>query len=175
MLALLLGVFAALLVTPARGDAIVEWNVKADAIATEKRTATPTHGRGLAMLHVAMFEAVNAIERRYAPYRLNLMADRNTSKEAAAAAAGHDVLLSLNPDQKCGPRRDLGEAVGRPPGWGRPRQKALRSARSGRRDHRLAGERRKRRSGKLPSDTPRGLCADRHRHQLHGRRVTRRG
>ena len=97
---------AALLVTPARGDAIVEWNVKADAIAAEKRTATPTHGRGLAMLHVAMFEAVNAIERRYAPYRLNLMADRNTSKEAAAAAAGHDVLLSL----------------------GRPKPKALRSA-----------------------------------------------
>ena len=91
---------AALPVTPARGDAILEWNVKADAIAAEKRIATPTHRRGLAMLHVAMFEAVNAIERRYAPYRLNLMADRNTSKEAAAAAAGHDVLLSLNPDQK---------------------------------------------------------------------------
>jgi hypothetical protein len=98
---------AVLLVTPARGDAILEWNVKADAIAAEKRIATPTHGRGLAMLHVAMFEAVNAIERRYAPYKLTLTADRNTSKEAAAAAAGHDVLLSLNPDQKA----DLGATL----------------------------------------------------------------
>ena len=91
---------AALLTTPARSDVIMDWNTKADAIAAEKRTATPTHGRGLAMLHVAMFEAVNAIERRYAPYKLNLTADRNTSKEAAAAAAGHEVLLSLYPDQK---------------------------------------------------------------------------
>jgi len=101
-LAILLGsVFAtALLTAPARGDVIMDWNAKADAIATEKRTATPTHGRGLAMLHLAMFEAVNAIERRYTPYKLNLTADRNTSKEAAAASAGYEVLLALHPDQK---------------------------------------------------------------------------
>jgi hypothetical protein len=98
---LLTSVFAAaLLAAPARGDVIMDWNAKADAIAAEKRTATPTHGRGLAILHVAMFEAVNAVERRYAPYKLNLTADRNTSKEAAAAAAGYDILLSLYPDQK---------------------------------------------------------------------------
>jgi hypothetical protein len=54
------------------------------------------------MMHVAMFEAVNAIERRYAPYRLNLSADHRSSKEAAAAAAAHDVLLALYPDQKPG-------------------------------------------------------------------------
>jgi hypothetical protein len=52
------------------------------------------------MLHVAMFEAANAIERRYTPYKLNLTTDRNTSKEAAAAAAGFEVLVSLYPDQK---------------------------------------------------------------------------
>src|SRR5262249_20998788 len=97
----------ALLITPARGDAILEWNAKADATAESKRTATPTHGRGLAMLHVAMFEAVNAIERRYAPYRLDLAADRSASKAAAAAAAGHHVLLSLYPDQSA----DLGATL----------------------------------------------------------------
>ena len=47
------------------------------------------------MMHVAMFEAVNAIERRYVPYRLKLVADRNTSRETAAAVAGHDVLVAL--------------------------------------------------------------------------------
>ena len=52
------------------------------------------------MLHVAMFEAVNAIDKRYAPYRLNLVADRTASKEAAAASAAHDVLVALYPDQK---------------------------------------------------------------------------
>jgi len=91
---------AALLAAPARGDVIMDWNAKADAIAAAKGVGTPQHGRGLAMLHLAMFEAVNAIERRYAPYKLALTADRTTSKEAAAAVAGHEVLLALYPDHK---------------------------------------------------------------------------
>jgi hypothetical protein len=101
--ALLASVFAAALpATPARSDVIMDWNAKADVIAAEKQISNVPHGRGLAMLHVAMFEAVNAIERRYAPYKLNLAADRTTSREAAAAAAGHDILVALYPDQKPG-------------------------------------------------------------------------
>jgi hypothetical protein len=93
-------VAAALLAVPARADVIMDWNAKADAIAAEKRTPTTTHGRALAMLHIAQFEAVNAIERRYAAYRLNLTADRTTSKEAAAASAGYEMLLALYPDHR---------------------------------------------------------------------------
>jgi hypothetical protein len=78
----------------------MDWNAKADAIAAEKRIGPTPHARALAILHVSMFEAVNAIERRYAPYRLNLSADRATSKEAAAASAGYGVLLSFYPDKK---------------------------------------------------------------------------
>ena len=37
-------------------------------------------GGSLAIMHVAMFEAMNAIERRYKPYRLELVADRKTSR-----------------------------------------------------------------------------------------------
>ena len=37
--------------------------------------------RVMSMLHTAMFEAVNAIERRYAPYKLTLSADRATLKK----------------------------------------------------------------------------------------------
>jgi len=54
----------------------------------------------MAMMHIAMFEAVNAVERRYAPYRLNLTAARNVSKEAAAAAAAHAVLMALHPGEQ---------------------------------------------------------------------------
>jgi hypothetical protein len=93
-------VFVALFGSPARADVITDWNTKADDIATKKQLTPFPHGRGLAMLHVAMFEAVNAIERRYAPYKLNFTADRNTSKEAAAASAGYHVLLALYPDEK---------------------------------------------------------------------------
>jgi len=85
----------------AHADIIIEWNARADAIAaSDKRVSSPMHGRTLALMHVAMFEALNAIDRRYVPYRLSLIADRDTSREAAAAAAGHAVLVALYPDEK---------------------------------------------------------------------------
>ena len=87
-------------ITSASADVIMDWNAKADAIAAQKQLPAAPHSRGLAMMHVAMFEAVNAVERRYAPYKLNLPADRNSSKEAAAASAGYHVLVALYPDQK---------------------------------------------------------------------------
>ena len=88
----------AVFVRAAHADVIMDWNAKGDAIAAEKQVLLQT--RVMSMLHTAMFEAVNAIERRYAPYKLTLSADRATSKEAAAATAAHDVLLSIYPDQK---------------------------------------------------------------------------
>ena len=97
----MLSAFAmALLSTSARSDVIMDWNAKADAIGIEKQVSNAPNARGQAMLHVAMFEAVNAIDKRYAPYKLNLIADGTTSREAAAASAAHDVLLALYPDQK---------------------------------------------------------------------------
>ena len=90
----------ALLPAATRADIVTEWNAWADDIATAKKMPAPMHARGQAILHVAMFEAVNAIERRYAPYRVQLTAERATSKEAAAAAAAHAVLLALYPDEK---------------------------------------------------------------------------
>jgi hypothetical protein len=98
---LLAGVVAAAFVpAPTRADVIMDWNTKSDEIAAQKQVLPLNHSRGTAILHVAMFEAVNAIEGRYLPYKLNLTADRSTSKEAAAAAAGHDILLALYPDQQ---------------------------------------------------------------------------
>jgi hypothetical protein len=98
---LLAGVVAAAFVpAPTRADVIMDWNTKSDEIAAQKQVLPLNHSRGTAILHVAMFEAVNAIEGRYLPYKLNLTADRSTSKEAAAASAGHDILLALYPDQQ---------------------------------------------------------------------------
>jgi hypothetical protein len=84
----------------AHADVIMDWNAKADAIAAEKQVLPAQQSRAMSMLHIAMFEAVNAIELRYTPYKLTLSADRSTSKEAAAAAAAYDVLLAIYPDQK---------------------------------------------------------------------------
>ena len=79
---------------------VTEWNAKAEAIGIEKQILPAFNARQMAMLQVAVFEAVNAIERRYAPYKLNLTAERSVSKEAAAAAAAHGVLLVFHPERQ---------------------------------------------------------------------------
>lgn len=84
----------------ARADVIMDWNAKADAIAAEKKLLPSTQARTMSMVHIAMFEAVNAIDRRYTPYRLDLSADRATSREAAAATAAFSILAGIYPDQK---------------------------------------------------------------------------
>jgi hypothetical protein len=58
----------------------------------------PQAERVVATVHVAMFDAVNSIERRYLPYRVQLPAAKETSKEAAAAAAAASVLAALLPN-----------------------------------------------------------------------------
>jgi hypothetical protein len=108
----------------AQADVVIDWNTRADAIAAEKQLASPLHGRGLVMMHVAMFEALNAIDRRYQPYRLSLVADRNTSREAAAATAGHDVLVALYPDQRAALDDMLEQQLTAVPD-GPPRERAL--------------------------------------------------
>jgi hypothetical protein len=51
--------------TPAFADVISDWNEKAVAFLTEKTVPAPQAERTMAMMHVAMFDAVNAIEPRY--------------------------------------------------------------------------------------------------------------
>jgi len=81
-------------------DVVTDYAARAVAIGVEKQLPNARLTRGLAMVHAAMFEAVNAIDRRYQPYKLELVADKGASREAAAATAAHDVLVSLFPDEK---------------------------------------------------------------------------
>jgi hypothetical protein len=72
-----------------------EWNVLAEG--TIPASAGPTLPRPYAMMHIAMFDAVNSIEGGYTAYRVRVPATRFASSEAAAAQAAHDVLVSLYP------------------------------------------------------------------------------
>src|SRR5688500_3219299 len=83
-----------------RANTMADWTARAESLAAEQKLRPPEQARALAMLHVAMFEAVNAIDRRYAPFGARLMTDRNTSRDAAAASAGHAVLVSLYASRK---------------------------------------------------------------------------
>jgi hypothetical protein len=72
-----------------------EWNVLAEGVIPA--SAGPTLPRPYAMMHIAMFDAVNSIEGGYTPYRTRISAPRAASSEAAAAQAAHDVLIALFP------------------------------------------------------------------------------
>jgi hypothetical protein len=77
-------------------DVITDWNEKAVAHVIGRNMGPPPAERVIAMVHVAMFDAINSIDRRYRPYLVQLPAAPTTSKEAAAAAAAGTVLAALN-------------------------------------------------------------------------------
>src|SRR5499427_2309210 len=81
---------------PARANVITDWDEK--AIGLLKPLPNYPAERILGMVHCAMFDAVNSIERRYRPYLVQLAAEPATSKDAAAAAAAATVLAVV--DQK---------------------------------------------------------------------------
>jgi hypothetical protein len=56
--------------------------------------------RAMAIVHIAVFEAVNAVLRRYQSYVGLPAAARGTSPEAAIAQAAHDTLAALYPSQR---------------------------------------------------------------------------
>ena len=67
---------------------------------TAKAGGGLNQSRVYAMVHGAMFDAVNAIVHRYQPYAADLKVVPGASQEAAAAAAAHAVLVELHPQQK---------------------------------------------------------------------------
>jgi hypothetical protein len=80
-------------------DAVLDWNEIVLARVVAARQGPPDGARSLAMVHMAMFEAINAVEPRYAPYAFKGRAPAGASAEAAAAAAASSVLVKLFPDQ----------------------------------------------------------------------------
>ena len=56
--------------------------------------------RAMAIVHIAVFDAVNAISGQYRSYTGLPRAARNTSMEAAIAQAAHDTLSALFPSQQ---------------------------------------------------------------------------
>jgi hypothetical protein len=83
---------------PAFCDVIAEWNEKAVAL-LQPRMPPPPGFRAMAMVNVAMFDAINSVERRYQPHLTQLNAAPTTSREAAAATAASAVLVALLPQQ----------------------------------------------------------------------------
>jgi hypothetical protein len=96
---MLLGLLLMAPVTAATGNVVTDWDEKAVSLVQTGTVRPPfTSHRTMAILHVAMFDAINSIEPRYKPYTVKLPAAPDISKEAAAAAAAGAVLVKLVPD-----------------------------------------------------------------------------
>jgi hypothetical protein len=81
-----------------RADAVTDWNaafISTLKIPSERGPAVPV--RTLAIMHGAMFDAVNGIERKYEPFHVTADAPAGARAEAAAIQAAYTVLSALRP------------------------------------------------------------------------------
>src|SRR5262249_21131820 len=127
-------------VAPARANEVLLWN-ETTLMAVDANGQSPVVAtRTLAMVHAAVHDAVNAINRRYDAYYFEGPGDAAASTDAAIATAAHTVLVGVvsafgTPPQKVaatalvdqayaasiaritdGPARNKGVAVGRAAG-----------------------------------------------------------
>jgi hypothetical protein len=126
--AALLVVMASLLVgRMTHADVVTDWNAKAGEIVVAAKLGTPPANRVLAIVQTAVYEATNAITKRYNADGPPLEAASGASVEAAIAAANHATLAQLVPSQQTavgtayrdalaaitdGPAKSAGIAVG---------------------------------------------------------------
>ncbi len=101
-----------------RADAVTDWNQT--ALNATHVTAAFAGGaiyqvRVLAHMHTAIFDTVNAIDRQYTPYSVDLKALPGTSIDAAVASAAHAVLFAEAPAQRAAVDRALAAALGKVP------------------------------------------------------------
>jgi hypothetical protein len=90
-------VLAPALQSAARADAVTDWNTIMQATVSTPPTNPFFQARWGAIVQLAVFEAVNAIEGDYEPYLGIIVAPPGASPEAAAIAAAHRTLVTLRP------------------------------------------------------------------------------
>jgi hypothetical protein len=88
---------------------VLDWNQALLSIVNtpgaQPATIQPTWS--FAILHAAIYDAVNSIDRSHQPYMISARAPRGASETAAADAAAHTVLAALYPAQQTALDSDL--------------------------------------------------------------------
>ena len=126
---------AAFATTPVvRADAVTDWNANTEQAIFTAAQGPPVQGRFLAIVHAAIFDAVNGIQRKYTPYFVAEWGPRGASADAAAAQAAYTALVSLYPTQKATFDTQLANSLAKIPGnRGRSRRRHWRCFRHFRR------------------------------------------
>ena len=102
---------------------VIQWNRTLLMIVrtpgAQPATIHPT--RSFAIMHAAIYDAVNAIDGTHKPYLVRLSASHFASQEAAAAAAAHEVLVKLypNPNLQAALDAQLQQALAQLPSGGK--------------------------------------------------------
>ena len=100
---------------------VVQWNQTLLVIVrtpgAQPATIHPT--RSFAIMHAAIYDAVNAIDGTHQPYLVRLGASHFASQEAAAAAAAHEVLVKLYPSFQATLDAQLQQALAQLPNRGK--------------------------------------------------------
>jgi hypothetical protein len=91
----LTGAFAG---APCSADVITDWDTKASAVASPAALGQ----REVTIVDLAMFDAVNSIDRQYAAYVVMEADVADASAEAAAASAAATALGKLHPERAAG-------------------------------------------------------------------------
>ena len=85
----------------AHADAVTDWNTHSvNALVTTAGQSPTVSTVHLAMVHGAVYDAVNSIDERYEPYLVKVRARRWYSQDAAAATAAYRLLVTLVPAQQ---------------------------------------------------------------------------
>jgi len=100
---------------------VVEWNrtllVIVRTPGAQPATIHPT--RSFAIMHAAIYDAVNAIDGTHKPYLIRVSASHFASQEAAAAGAAHEVLGILYPNFQATLDTQFQQALAQLPSGGR--------------------------------------------------------
>ena len=87
---------------PESGQPVIDWNQVLFSLVNtpgaQPANIQPT--RNFAILHAAIYDAVNSIDRTHEPYLISVRAPRGASETAAADAAAHTALVGLYPAQQ---------------------------------------------------------------------------
>ena len=90
----------ALISQPLLADEILDWNKHLFDASVIGGSSPLAMTRIAALVHAAVFDAVNGIERRYAPIHVASDAPPGASRRAAAVQAAYEILVKVYPAQK---------------------------------------------------------------------------
>src|SRR2546422_1285583 len=84
----------------AHADVVTDWNQTTLEVLKAGNMVGNPWSRAMAMVHVAMSDAINSVQGRYRGYVSAAPAAPNASAEAAAVSAARQILLQLVPAQR---------------------------------------------------------------------------